>query len=452
MGDDAMETNHSRVDTLIDAGWIVPVEPAALVLRNHSIAIRNGKILDLLPTSQALGKYRAEQHVALPHHLLIPGLINAHTHAAMSLLRGYADDLPLLDWLQQHIWPAEQRLVDADFVRLGGELAIAEMISSGTTCFADMYFFPEQTARAAIAAGMRAIIGLVVIDFPNAWAATAEEHLHKGIRLHDELKQEPLIRTMFAPHAPYTVSAPTLEQIAVLAEEMDIPIQTHLHETSAEIEHYVQTHHLRPLEHLHQLGLVSPRLLAVHATDLRDAEIALLAEQGASVLHCPESNMKLASGICPVDRLQKAGVNLALGTDGAASNNNLDLLGEMHSAALLAKVGSGDPTLLPAFEVLRMATLGGAKALGLEAISGSLRAGKAADITALDMSNYHNIPIYHIVSQLVYASGKGDVSDVWIAGRRVLQAGELTTLDGEKLRSDCGQWLARTVPPDTSGG
>lgn len=430
-----------EVDTLVDAAWVIPVEPADKVLEHHSLVIHDGKILDLLPTTRALGKYRARTHIVKKSHLLMPGLVNSHTHSAMTLLRGYADDLPLMDWLGNHIWPAEQRMVDEAFVRLGSELAIAEMISSGTTCFADMYFFPEQTAQVAVQAGIRATIGLVVIDFPNAWASTPEEHLHKGLRLHDELKHHQLIRTMFAPHAPYTVSAPSLERIEILAEELDIPIQTHLHETKGEIEQYVAQHKMRPLAHLDRLRLVSPRLMGVHATDLLDSEIELLAERGSTVIHCPESNMKLASGVCPIDRLKKAGVNLALGTDGAASNNDLDLFGEMRSAALLAKVGSGDPTLLPAMGALHMATLGGARALGLEQEIGSLVPGKSADFIALELSGFHNLPAHNLISNLVYASGRGDVTDAWVAGTRLLAERQLTRIDGEKLRADSAHWV-----------
>ncbi|MDH4135063.1 MAG: TRZ/ATZ family hydrolase, partial [Gammaproteobacteria bacterium] len=369
-----------------------------------------------------------------------PGLVNAHTHAAMSLFRGLADDLPLMDWLQNHIWPAEGRWVSAEFVFEGTELAIAEMLKSGTTCFNDMYFFPEAAAQAARDAGMRATIGLILIDFPTAYAQTPDEYIDKGLRLHDELRNEPLIRTAFAPHAPYSVSDGPLVRIRTVNNELNLPLHMHIHETAHEVNEAVEKSGQRPLARLDGLDILGPSLVAVHMTQLEDAEIARLAETGASVVHCPESNLKLASGFCPVHKLLKAGVNVALGTDGAASNNDLDMLDELRIAAMLAKAVSSDTTAVPAHTALRMATLNGARALGLDGEIGSLTVGKAADIAAIDLSALSSQPVYDPVSQVVYTACRNQVSDVWVAGRRLLANHTLTTLDETAILKRAREW------------
>jgi len=435
-----------QVDTLIHAGWIIPVEPDDTTLENHSLAIRDGNILDILPRGEAEAKYSAEATLQLDHHALIPGLINTHTHAAMSLMRGLADDLPLMEWLNDHIWPAEGRWISAEFVRDGSQLAIAEMLRGGTTCFNDMYFFPDETARAAESAGIRAVTGLIVIDFPTVWAKDSEEYLHKGLEVHDQFRDNPLITTAFAPHAPYTVSDGPLERVLMYAEELDIPIHMHLYETAHEVES--DSSGKRPLERIEALGLVSPRLLAVHMTQLNDDEIERFGHLGGHVLHCPESNLKLASGFCPVDKLQRAGVNVALGTDGAASNNDLDMFGEMRSAALLAKAVSGNASALPAHAALRMATINGARALGLDQVTGSLTPGKAADIVAVDLGGLESQPLYNPVSQLVYATSRYQVSDVWVAGRHLLKSRELTSLDEQQIRERASHWRDRIAEAD----
>lgn len=431
-----------QVDSIIHARWVVPVEPHDVVLEQHSLAIRDGRIVALLPEQEARERYCAEVTHELPRHALIPGLINAHTHAAMSLLRGFADDLPLMNWLQEHIWPAEQRHVSAEFVHDGAELAMAEMLLGGVTCFNDMYFFPEATARAAAAVGMRASVGMIVIDFPSRYAQNAEEYLEKGLALHDEFRHHPLITTMFAPHSPYTVAEQRLERLRVLADELDCPIHIHLHETAAEVEQSVAANGARPFARLDALGLVSPALTAVHMTQVQPEEIARLAAAGAHVVHCPESNLKLASGFCPVQALMDAGVTVALGTDGAASNNDLDMFGEMRTAAMLAKAVAGDAAALPAHAALRMATLNGASALGLASVTGSLVPGKYADVTAVDLSGVGSEPVYHPVSQLVYACNRNQVSDVWVAGRHLVRDRELTTLDRQAVLEKARHWRA----------
>ena len=431
-----------HVDILLHPRWIWPGVPPTS-LEDHSLAIRDGRIIAVLPTAEARQRYAADRSHELPGHALIPGLVNAHTHAAMTLLRGIADDLPLMEWLQGHIWPAEQRWVGPEFVADGTRLAVAEMLRGGVTCFNDMYFYPDHAAAVASAAGMRAVVGLIVLDFPTVWARDADEYIHKGLAVHDRFRGDPLISTAFAPHAPYSVGDAALERIRILAAEMELPVHMHVHETAAEIENAIAGDGRRPLERLDDLGLLGPGLIAVHATQLEDAEIERLAAARAHVVHCPESNLKLASGFCPVARLLEAGVEVALGTDGAASNNDLDLLGETRTAALLAKAVAGDASALPAPAALHMATLGGARALGLDEETGSLEPGKSADCVALDLAAPETVPNYDLASQIVYAAGRRQVTDVWIAGRHVLNDGRLTTLDEARILDDAIRWQQR---------
>jgi 5-methylthioadenosine/S-adenosylhomocysteine deaminase len=437
-------------ETLIHARWVIPVEPDGMVLEYHSIAIDEGRLSAILPSSEARRSYQAQLTLELDRHALIPGLVNTHTHAAMTLLRGIADDLQLMDWLQQHIWPAEQKWVSEQFVHDGTQLAVAEMLRSGTTCFNDMYFFPEVTARVAANSGIRASVGMILLDFPTAYAEGPERYFAKGLALYEEYRHHPLIRCAFAPHAPYTVSDPPLKKVQILADELDLPVHIHLHETASEIETSLKTCGKRPLQRLQQLGLLSPALLGVHMTQLEPAEIQQIGESGTSVVHCPESNLKLASGFCPVQRLIDAGINVALGTDGAASNNDLDMLGEMKTAALLAKAVHGDASALPAHSVLRMATLNGARALGLADETGSLEAGKWADITAVDLETLETSPLYNPVSQLVYAASREQVTDVWVAGQHVLKDRELTHLESRKLIHRALDWQERITAGESS--
>jgi 5-methylthioadenosine/S-adenosylhomocysteine deaminase len=429
-----------HVDTLLHARWIIPVEPDNTVYEYHTLVIKDDRIHALLSTQEAHSRYRAEITLELPEHALIPGLVNAHTHAAMTLFRGLADDLPLMEWLNNHIWPAEGTWVNPEFARDGTQLAMAEMLKGGVTCFNDMYFFPDETAQAAADAGMRAMVGMILIDFPTAWANDAEEYLRKGLELHDRFRNHPLIATAFAPHAPYTVSNGPLERVRVLAEELGVPIHMHVHETAAEIQQGLEQHGNRPLQRLDRLGLVSPHLAGVHLTQVNDAEIAAYARSGAHVVHCPESNLKLASGFCPVQKLVQAGINVAIGTDGAASNNDLDMFAEMRTAALLAKAVAQDASALPAAQALRMATLNGARALGLEEETGSLLPGKAADITAVNLGAIQTQPLYHPISQLVYAAGRHQVSDVWVAGQHLVKEAALTTLDEQDILAKAQTW------------
>ena len=435
-------------DTLIHPGWIVPVIPHGTVLHNHSIALTGDRISALLPRREA-DAIVADQVLELPGHALLPGLVNSHGHAAMTLLRGYADDQPLMPWLEQHIWPLEAAHVSSGFIRDGVELAIAEMIRSGTTTFSDMYFFPDACADTAQRLGMRCQITFPILDFPTVWARSADEYISKGLALRDAVKHSQLVSVGFGPHATYTVNETNLVKVATLAAELDIAVQIHLHETRGEVLLAVEQNGERPLDTLQRLGLLGPRTQCVHMTDLGDQDIALLAAVGAHVVHCPQSNMKLASGACPVTRLLAQGVNVALGTDSAASNNDLNLFGEMQSAALLAKLHSDDATALPASEALAMATINGARALGLEDSIGSLEPGKLADLIAVDLTQPETQPLYNPLSQLVYSCNGSQVTHSWIGGVAVMIQRQLTHIELPALAARTRAWQQRinATPP-----
>ncbi|MFP6839666.1 MAG: TRZ/ATZ family hydrolase [Pseudohongiellaceae bacterium] len=432
--------NPIQADLLIHAKWILPVVPTGTVLEDHALAIRNKKIIAITASRDAESSISATTNIHLDSHALIPGLVNVHGHAAMSLLRGIADDISLKQWLEQVVWPMESKFVSAEFVRSGANLAIAEMISSGTTCFADMYFFPDQVASAALDANIRVQLASPVLDFPTIWAQDAEEYIYKATQLHDNYRNSELVHTAFGPHAPYTVSDQPLMKISTLAEELDVPIHMHVHETATEVEEAVQADGRRPLQRLAELGLLGPRLICVHATQLIDTEIELLAAHGASVAHCPASNLKLASGLCQVAKLLDAGVNVALGTDGCASNNDLDMFSEMRCAALLAKIVAADASALPAAQALELATINAARALGLDTVIGSLETGKYADITAVNLDRLNTMPLYNPVSQLVYAAQASQVSHVWCGGKLIFENGELKTMDRGLLKESVITW------------
>jgi 5-methylthioadenosine/S-adenosylhomocysteine deaminase len=430
------------VDTLICAAHVVPVVPRA-VLHDHAVAVSDGRIVAILPTPEARRQFASANVVTLERHVLIPGLVNLHCHAAMALMRGIADDLPLMTWLQEHIWPAEAKHVSDEFVHDGSLLAMAEMLRGGVTCVNDMYFFPGATARAALRSGMRACLGVITIEFPSAYAPDAAGYLQKGLAVRDAYQGEPMLSFCLAPHAPYTVADPMLERIAVLAEELDVPIHMHVHETATEIGQGIAQHGVRPLERMRRLGLVGPRLIAVHAVHLQEDELDLMAREGVTVAHCPSSNMKLASGIAPVAGMLRRGMRVGVGTDGAASNNRLDVMNEMRTAALLAKVASGDAATVTAFEALEMATIQGARALGLESEIGSLSVGKSADMAAVELSSVETLPCFDPVSHLVYAAGRENVSHVWVAGKARLTERRLDGLDEQDLRDKAVWWRKR---------
>ncbi|AZE88301.1 TRZ/ATZ family hydrolase [Pseudomonas orientalis] len=437
-----MTPTAAPLDLLLLPTWLVPVEPAGVVLKEHGLGIRDGCIVFIGPRAAAL-KLEASEVRELPGMLLSPGLINAHGHAAMSLFRGLADDLPLMTWLEKHIWPAEAKWVDEAFVRDGTDLAIAEQLKGGITCFSDMYFYPKVASDCVHNSGMRAQIAIPILDFPIPGASNADEAIRQGIELFGDLKHHPRIKITFGPHAPYTVNDDNLEKIRIIAEELDAAIHMHVHETAFEVQHAVEQTGERPLARLARLGLLGPRFQAVHMTQISEEDLALLVESNTSVIHCPESNLKLASGFCPVERLWQAGVNVAIGTDGAASNNDLDLLGETRTAALLAKAVAGSATALDAHRALRMATLNGARAMGLDSQIGSLEVGKAADIVAFDLSGLAQQPIYDPVSQLIYATGRDCVKHLWVAGKQLLDDRRLTRMDEAQLTATAIAWGQR---------
>lgn len=442
------ETTRIQADLLVSAKWVIPVQPRGAVLEEHCVAIKGNKIVAICSKADAETMINAANLLHLPKHALIPGLINAHGHSAMALMRGIADDVPLSEWLEESIWPLEAKYVSESFVLAGANLAIAEMIRSGTTCFADMYFYPDQVAKAALAANIRVQLASPVLDFPTVWASDADEYISKATKLHDDYRHSELIHTAFGPHAPYTVSDAPLKKLSTLAEEMDLPIHMHVHETAKEVSDALAADGRTPIARLKQLGLLSPRLVCVHATALSVEDIASLAEAGSHIVHCPESNLKLASGFCEVAKLSKAGINVALGTDGCASNNDLDMISEMRTAALLAKGVAEDASALPAQQALEMATLNGARALGLDAIIGSLEVGKYADMTAIDLDTLNNTPNYNPISQIVYATQASQVSHVWCSGQQLLKDGEFTGLDVQAIKSASAQWQVKLSAPN----
>ncbi|MDA0680905.1 MAG: TRZ/ATZ family hydrolase [Proteobacteria bacterium] len=428
-------------DTLILASWCIPVEPHELVLANYAVAINDGQIVELLPAADARNRYSAGAIIERPDHVLIPGFVNAHTHGAMTLFRGLADDLPLERWLKEIIWPAENRFVGPEMVRDGTRLAIAEMLLGGCTCFSDQYFFPEIIAQTAVDSHMRAMVGTPVLEFATPWAGNATEYLNKGADLvHDRYADHSLVSTCFAPHSTAAVSDKSFGDLRVMADQLDKRIQIHLHESAKEIEDAVAATGMRPIDRLEALGLVNASLTAVHAVHLTDDEINRFVDAGVSVVHCPRSNLKLADGIARVTAMRDAGLIVGLGTDGAASNNVLDMLGEMRIAALLAKAQAGDASVLSAANALRMATLEGARTIGLDDQIGSIEVGKSADLVCIDLMYLNSQPVYDPVSQLVYTVQPQQIKDVWVAGRHQVEAGALVQIDQAEILERTSEW------------
>ena len=431
-------------DTLIAPRWCIPIEPSGVVHEGYAIAITDGRIAEILPLQAAREKYQASVTIERPDHVVIPGFVNAHTHAAMTLMRGLADDMALESWLREGIWPVEKRWVSAEMVRDGTELAIAEMLATGTTCFSDQYFFPEIVAETAAELGMRAMVGTPVVDFPTSWATNAEEYLNKGADLvHDPYAGHPLVTTCFVPHSTAALSDDSFRELRVMADQLDVRVQIHLHETAAEIEASLAKTGSRPFERLESLGLINASLLAVHAVHMTASEIERCAETGVNIAHCPRSNLKLASGIAPITAYRAAGVNVAIGTDGAASNNVLDVAAEVRLAALLAKTTAGDAAAVPASEALYMGTLGGAKALGLGHAIGSIEAGKWADLACVDLGTLNSQPVYDVASQLVYTAHADQVTDAWIAGKHQLDNGQLAHINSANVLRRSNEWRDR---------
>ena len=435
-----------KIDLLINSRWIIPVVPENRVFENCALAIDQQKIVGIYPQAEAKSKFDPASVVDLADHILMPGLVNAHGHAAMSLLRGYADDLPLQPWLEEHIWPVEARVLSAEFVADGTNLAMAEMIKTGTTCFADMYFFADTVAEQVQRSGMRSQIGFTVFDFPTAGGKDPDDYIHKGLQLRDSYKGDGLIKIACAPHAPYTVGDETLRRIATYANELDMAVHIHCHETAQEVADSLKLYGNRPLQRLDDLGVLLPQTQLVHMTQIDDNDIRLIQDNNCHVVHCPESNLKLASGFCPIGKLIDAGINVAIGTDSAASNNDLDLFGELKTAALLAKAVANDASVLDAHAALRMATINGAKALGWDDQIGSLEAGKSADMIAVEISSLSQKPLYNPASQLVYCNAGSQVTHSWVAGKALLRERSLVTIDEENLIRRADAWRNQIRP------
>lgn len=430
----------NNVDHIVHAKWIITGEENSSILEDHALVIHQGTIKDILKSDQAEKQYQAKRVERFDSHALMPGFMNSHTHLTMNYFRGLADDLALMDWLNHHIWPAEKKWLSQEFVKDASLFAMAEMIRSGTTCFNDMYFFLQATAEAVEISGMRGAIGITVIDFPTAWAKDPEDYIAKGLEFLQEYKNHPRITTTFAPHAPYTVSDETLLKVKDLAEKHDLKINMHIHETRDEIRQSLEKYKIRPLKRLQNLEFLSPRVIAIHMTQIDDQDLEVLEAERPHIVHCPESNMKLASGVCPVTKFIDLKLNVALGTDGAASNNDLDMLGEMRSAAFLSKLSTHDPTSLSAAETMTLATLNGARALGIDQLTGSLKPGKAADFIALNLNEIETLPLYHPASQIVYAATRNQVTDVWVNGKQLLKSRQLLTLNEEELKDKASFW------------
>lgn len=429
--------------TIISGKWVIPILPKKQILEDHSIIVDGHQIKEILATSAALKKHPNARHLEHSSHVIMPGLINAHTHSPMNLLKGFANDLPLMEWLNNHIWPAESKWADRNFVRDGSELAIAEMINSGTTCFSDMYFFPDETARVAQELGIRAIVGAPILDFPTVWANNIDDYFSRGLEVHDEVRSLSLVDAAFAPHSPYAVSNEALQKVQTYADELNVPIHMHIHETADEIKQGISQFSTRPLSRLNQLGLLNPRMIAVHMTQLTDDEIQLVAETGISVVHCPASNAKLASDRCRVESLIDAGVNVCIGTDGAASNNDLDMLSEIRLCALTAKLGANDASVVDAWTALEMATINAATAINLQHSIGSLEVGKAADLIAIDLNHISTQPVYDVAAQIVYACSREQVSDVWVNGKQLLRNHSLTEIDTQVIIDKAQHWAEK---------
>ncbi len=436
------------VDLMIETRWLVPVDPSNQVLENHAVVVHQGVIVDVLSIEAAKEKYAGNKSVVLNEHLLIPGLINLHTHVGMTLMRGLADDIPLMPWLQNHIWPAEQQIVSEKFVRDSALFGCAEMLAGGVTCFNDMYFYPQATAEAVLQAGMRAQLGLVVLEFPTNYANNADDYIEKGLLIRDAWRGNPFLSASLAPHAPYTVSDITFEKVITYAEQLGLGIHTHLHETKTELAESIKNFGVRPIRRMANLGLLGPNLSAAHCVQINDEDLDLLTAYRANVVHCPSSNSKLASGIAPVNQMLNTGINVGLGTDGAASNNRQDMFAEMRLAALLAKARTEDATSIPASQALEMATINGARALGLDHQIGSIEVGKFADLTAVRISDVETLPCFDPLSHLIYACGREHVSHVWVAGdlrfeRSNQQVGLYANIEPNELKEIALLWQSK---------
>ena len=428
------------VDYLIHAKWLIPCEDQHTVLENYSMALADGKILAIVPTAEANNTYHARENIDYAQHVVMPGLVNCHTHLPMNLFRGLADDLELMDWLNNYIWPAERKVVSDEFVYDGARLAMAEMIKGGITCFNDMFFYRHAIARAAEQVGMRAHIGIHMMNIPSPDFETPQEYQANAAAFCEKYRDHALIQPTLAPHSTYTTELANLAHLPELAERYNLQINIHLQENAEEVAMSLTNHKLRPLQRLDSIGLVSPRLIAIHMTQLDERDLAIIAEKKPNIVHCPESNLKLVCGICPIEQLHQLGINVAIGTDSAASNNDLDLFSEMRTAALIGKLAAKDPKAVSAGRALLLGTQNGAAALGKQDVFGTLSAGKSADFIAINLDDIDTIPIYHPISQLIYSGNRKQVSDSWVHGKQLMKNRKLLTLDEKELFAKAQYW------------
>ena len=422
-----------QVDTVIEARWVIPVVPKNTVLENTSVVVSKGRIADILPTDEARVRYQGAETVTLPKSIVMPGLVNLHSHAAMNIIRGMGADLSLMDWLTTKIWPAEGKLMSADYVREGSMLAGREMALAGITCTSDQYFFPEAAAEGLRNSGLRCAVSGFVIGFPSAWAADDAEYLRKSEALIRDLEGDEFVHATIAPHAPYTVSDESLARCAELSDRYGVPIHIHVGETATEVTDSLKVHGMRPIDRLEKLGLLNDRLIAVHSVHADASDIGKMAAAHASMCHCPSSNLKLASGFSPLAAFMKAGVNVGIGTDSAASNDKLDMLAETRLAAMLAKAVAGDPTVAKVFDMIEAATLGGARALHWDSEIGSLEKGKAADIIAVELSGAECLPVSDPAAQLLYSASREHVTHTWVAGELIAKKERSSRFLKEKM-------------------
>ena len=441
----AIAQTKQEVDLLIGGEFVVTIDDTRPVIRNGAVAVKDGRIVAVGTAVEIAAAYQAPLTLPGEQRVLMPGLVNGHTHAAMVLFRGLADDLALSEWLTHFIFPAEGMFVDADFIRTGTQLACWEMMRGGTTTFVDMYFHPDVIAEVVEACGLRAIIASAAIDFPSPGFQGWEDSFAAAVAFAQRWKgRHPRITPAIGPHAPYTVAPEHLVQTVAAARQYDVPISIHVSETRTEVNDVLTRYGNRPVQHLDAIGFLEPRIIAAHMVWPDAAEIAILAERKVGVIHNPTSNLKLASGVSPVPRMLAAGVKVGLGTDGAASNNNLDMWQEMNLAALIHKAVALDPTTLPAATALRMATLGGAEAIGLGAQIGAITVGRQADLIQVRLDRPHLIPLYDVISHLVYAARADDVTTVVVDGKVVMRNGDVLTLDLQTIQAKARR-IAREI-------
>ena len=430
----------------VEAPWVLPMLPISnQVLKDTAVVVLNNTIADVLPIESAKTKYANLPRKTYQNHVVLPGFINTHSHSPMNLLKGYADDLPLMTWLNDHVWPIENKFMSEEFAYDGAILAMAEMLKSGITCFNDMYFYSDRIAQAVSDTGMRANIGTHVFDPPSVWAVNIDGYLKHCERNIQTYKNHPLINQVVCPHAPYTVSDESFKKVIQFAERHSVQIGCHIHETMDEINISLGQYKLRPIARLANLGLFDSNLYSVHMIHLNHEEIELVAKKNISIAHCPKSNLKLASGFCPVQELLDSQVNVAFGTDGAASNNDLDMFSEIRMAALVSKALAHNPTILPDHQVLSMATINGAKLMQLDQKVGSLTIGKEADMIAVDLSDYGSQPVYNPISSIVYTGTRQQVSDVWIRGVQKVSNHQLLAIQSNLIQDIINKWQDRII-------